>query len=537
MADIQKLFQQAVASFRAGQFSSAEQQFRHLLRFNAKHPDILHILALCLQNQHQPKAAADYLQTALRHNSSHAPSRKSLISLYIQQGNFAGAQAECDTLREQQPEQFEPYLLQAQLYRTMGLTDGALEAIEKARLKLAKPLPIVDYYLACIHYDLAQYEQTEAILQNLVSQIPDYIDAHIALNKLYWEHGPQEKFLTSITKALERLPQSRELRYSLAAHLLMSNQPQACLESCEETLKDLPDGAEFHHLKGSAFMRLERLDDAVAAYEQALKLQPDVLRHRIDYATTMMRLGEYETALQNLKAVEKFHPHSQEALAYKALCLHALGRAEADALNNYDQFVKIIPLQAPQAYANTEQFMAELAQALKGLHKTQQQPLDQSVRHGTQTVGNLFAQKLPIIAEFEAMIEAAAAQYVSGLPNSSSHPFLQRKSQGTRFTGAWSVRLAEKGFHSNHVHPEGWISCCTYIQLPPQVQPDDANKAGWIQFGDPGMPLPNVKPKVHAVCPKVGYCVFFPSYFFHGTVPFQGDGIRMTAPCDISPAW
>ncbi|CAB0151268.1 Beta-barrel assembly-enhancing protease [Pseudidiomarina piscicola] len=540
MSDLQKLFQQALQAFRAGQFSQAEKHCRSLLRYDAKHADVLHLLALCLTPQGQVKAAAGYLETALKHHPSHYAARKALIDLYIDHQKYDRAEQHCKRLLEQQPQQAEPYFLEAKLYRALGFSEKALLALQNGRRYLQQPSAVMDYLMACLFYDLENYPQTEAILQNLVQQLPEYIDAHIALNKLYWEIGPQDKFLTSIKDALERLPDSQALHYSLAAHQLMAGDAKAALETCQRALQKFPQAAEFAHLSGSAYCRQEHFDDALKAYSLAVKWQPDALRHRIDYATSLMRNGDYEQALPHLQAVEKQQPNSQEMLAYKALCLHALGDPEAQQLNNYEALVQPIALEPPTGYDSREAFMAELAQTLQDLHKTQQQPLDQSVRNGTQTVGHLLAQQAPIITEFKAMLETAAAQYLAKLNDlgvGQDHPLLRRQTADIRFTGAWSVRLTESGFHSNHVHPEGWISCCTYIQLPEQVTPDDKERAGWIKFGDPGMALPSVEVPKHAVCPQVGYCVFFPSYFFHGTVPFHGEGVRMTAPCDISPAW
>ncbi|MDN7124598.1 tetratricopeptide repeat protein [Pseudidiomarina sp. 1APP75-32.1] len=537
MSDLQQLYQQAGKAFQTGHFSDAEHHCRKLLRYNGKHSDVLHLLALSLQNQHQVKAAATHLNNALKYQPLHHPSRKTLISLYTENGQFDLAQKHCQILLGQQSQNPDAYFLVAKLYRSMGLTERALKALLTARQALPEPSPLIDYLLACVYYDMDEHQQTEAILQNLVRQLPEYIDAHIALNKLYWEHGPDDKFLTSLQDALAQHPDSRPLHHSLCAHLLMAGRPEDCEQACEQTLSKFPDGAEFFHLRGSALCRLQRSDEALRCYQRAVELQPDVLRHRIDYGTSLLRSGDFKAALAQYLAVEKMHPDSQEMLAYKALCLHALGDPEAEQLNNYNDFVQIIALEPPAHYPSREAFMAELADTLQGLHKTQQQPLDQSVRNGTQTVGNLLAQQAPVIGEFKTMLEHAAKTYLAKLPDDARHPLLRRKTNGVRFTGAWSVRLSENGFHSNHVHPEGWVSCCTYIQLPAQVRADDDSRAGWIKFGDSGLELPGTEIPQHAVCPQVGYCVFFPSYFFHGTVPFQGEGVRMTAPCDISPAW
>ena len=40
----------------------------------------------------------------------------------------------------------------------------------------------------------------------------------------------------------------------------------------------------------------------------------------------------------------------------------------------------------------------------------------------------------------------------------------------------------------------------------------------------------------HFVEPKPGMLALFPSYFWHGTVPFEDGGRRLTAAFDVVPA-
>jgi hypothetical protein len=43
-------------------------------------------------------------------------------------------------------------------------------------------------------------------------------------------------------------------------------------------------------------------------------------------------------------------------------------------------------------------------------------------------------------------------------------------------------------------------------------------------------------PPEHFVEPRAGMLVLFPSYFWHGTVPFHEGGGRLTAAIDVIPA-
>jgi hypothetical protein len=108
---------------------------------------------------------------------------------------------------------------------------------------------------------------------------------------------------------------------------------------------------------------------------------------------------------------------------------------------------------------------------------------------------------------------------------------------------AWSVQLRAQGFHVDHVHPDGWLSSACYIDLPDNMgnaQPgsvDDASqRAGWIRFGAVPLPLTPPLPAEHYVRPAPGLLLLFPSYMWHGTVPFSGTRTRLTIAFDVLPA-
>jgi hypothetical protein len=110
---------------------------------------------------------------------------------------------------------------------------------------------------------------------------------------------------------------------------------------------------------------------------------------------------------------------------------------------------------------------------------------------------------------------------------------LRARANGTyRFNGIWSVRLRASGYHTNHVHPKGWVSSACYIALPGAVE---RGNEGWIKFGEPGIPTSPKLDAEHYVKPEPGLLVLFPSYMWHGTVPFSGSDYRLTSAFDLLP--
>lgn len=114
-------------------------------------------------------------------------------------------------------------------------------------------------------------------------------------------------------------------------------------------------------------------------------------------------------------------------------------------------------------------------------------------------------------------------------------PHRSRVTGGYRIQGAWSVRLRTGGFHADHFHPQGWISSAFYVETPDRAL-DRETREGWIRFGRPPIDLDPTLEAEHYVRPEPGRLVLFPSYMWHGTVPFTTEELRMTVAFDLVPA-
>jgi hypothetical protein len=176
-----------------------------------------------------------------------------------------------------------------------------------------------------------------------------------------------------------------------------------------------------------------------------------------------------------------------------------------------------------------------LAETLRALHRAKGEYLDQSVRGGTQTDGPLFCRIDPVIRTVRAAVVKAVEDYVARLPDPDPrHPTLRgRRDRRIRFSGSWSVRLRSGGRHSNHVHPQGWLSSALYIALPERMA-GEADDAGWLTLGQPDDQLRMSLERRRKIESKPGRLVLFPSWMWHGTVPFA-EGERLTIAFDVRP--
>lgn len=120
-------------------------------------------------------------------------------------------------------------------------------------------------------------------------------------------------------------------------------------------------------------------------------------------------------------------------------------------------------------------------------------------------------------------------EILSTFVREAQHPFWGRRPRGDalNFAGAWSVRLDSAGYHTNHVHPEGWISSALYVALPDEVRAAQ-DQSGHIQFGVPLLDRDLALPPRRVIQPEVGTLVLFPSFSFIAVIfsrrcPMPGD--------------
>jgi hypothetical protein len=146
----------------------------------------------------------------------------------------------------------------------------------------------------------------------------------------------------------------------------------------------------------------------------------------------------------------------------------------------------------------------------------------------------LFARPDVAIQKFREAVQLAAEKAIAHLPDDPTHPFLSRKSERLGFSGSWSVRLRPGGHHVSHVHPDGWMSSAYYARMPETDAGAEERHEGWIQFGVPPDHLDLALPPRRVIKPSPGTLVLFPSYMWHGTIPFAS-GDRLTAAFDYQP--
>jgi tetratricopeptide (TPR) repeat protein len=294
-----------------------------------------------------------------------------------------------------------------------------------------------------------------------------------------------------------------------------------------------PESATFLTSIGVLLEGMDRLDEALLRLRAARERAPRSVAARRNLVPALLRTGATHEACALCDELLLEFPDDQLLLAQRATALRLLGAAEYRRLYDYARLVKTFALAPVAPFASTAEFNAAFARELEVLHRGAQHPLEQSLRGGSQTQRQL-PRDNPVVAAFFAMIDAPIRSYLGALTAAdTSHPLDRRRRADYRIAGSWSVQLRPGGFHIDHVHPRGWLSSAYYVALPDAA--GAGTRGGWLKFGEPGIRIPGCEAE-HFIAPEPGMLVLFPSYMWHGTVPFAAGAARLTAAFDVVPA-
>lgn len=359
-----------------------------------------------------------------------------------------------------------------------------------------------------------------------LERAPMWLYGHEQFAQMLSIQGRPDEATASLEQAIRSLPQEPALRETLLNLQLRRgayDTLRAIVDDARAAGVDLPDFAIY---------------EAIHAAECDDELRPLILfgpaSRAFDFALDtwrvrhLLRLGAVDAALPILDRGLK-GPQSAELWAYAATAWRMAGDPRADWLEGDGSFIQLFDLGTALPPLDL------LADTLRGLHQAKGEYLDQSVRGGTQTDGPLFSRVSPYIRAVRAAVTTAVEAYVKALPQTDeAHPLLRhRRDRRVRFSGSWSVRLRDGGRHANHVHPQGWISSALYIALP-RRRADEPDDAGWFTVGQPDDKLRLDLAPSRKIEPLPARLVLFPSYMWHGTVPFA-EGERLTIAFDVQP--
>lgn len=519
---------------RAGErFADALPVYRKAVELNPNYAEAFYNLGICLEDLNEFDEGLAMHRRSVALKPDYAQPRTRIGVILRHQGKLDEAIAELDAVVAANAQSFE-----ALYYR--GLTLAGLERFEEAAAALAQAAALKPQ----------SFEALRALANNLRSanRLDESLSAywqamelqplnaavHDELNKLAWMSNRPDMFLKSFAYVRDRHGDDPNMMFVEAQIRMQRNDAQNAEPLLKAALAIAPERADINALFGRYLSRRGRHEESFDAFNAAVSADPGVGAYRNEFGYALLKGKQAKASLEQFESARRINPFDQLALGGLCLAYRELGDSRYHDLVNIPNFARAFRLKIPNGFTDAAAFNAAVAEELLRLHTMTSEPLDQTLRGGTQTPGLLFTRKSKLIGQLRDSIAEAVETYVREMTPGAEHPLLSRKQDDFSFTHSWSCKLRSAGFHTNHVHSMGWISSAYYVSLPDAVD-DETQRPGWLKFGESYLELGAADLPEHFVKPVVGQLVLFPSYFWHGTVPFQSSDDRLTVAFDVVP--
>ncbi len=421
------------------------------------------------------------------------------------------------------------------LAAALGDVGRATEAESRIRRAFAKGLNAAESWLVLARALLAQGRLSEAeeAFKETLKLNPDMTVALYELVQLIWMSTADVAIaLAPLEAAIAANPDKPELHGSKARVLMYTAGARTTHDFVTSSLQRWPNDGILLGVGIDSACQIGKTQSAIEMSDRLIALHPDSTGSMEMRALALLAAGRADEVLPIAKSMCAADPNNQHALALLATASRLLGDARYEELYNYEEFVRSYELAVPNGWDSLESYLIDLGAALRKRHPFVTHPFSNSEEHGSK-ISDLLEMDSPAIKALRDAITPAVDGHLAYL-GSGTDPLRSRNSGRWKIDGIWSVWLKPNGYHHNHVHPAGWLSSACYIELPNSVSA--AGQEGWIKFGEPGVVTEPKLGHEDAVQPEPGKLVIFPSYMWHGTVPFSGAEPRLTIAFDIIPA-
>ncbi len=414
----------------------------------------------------------------------------------------------------------------------LGTAGRWREAETHIRRAFAKGIDAPESWLVLARcaQSLSRFDEAEAAFVEAIRRRPTLCDAHKELAQLRWMRTADVHVaLAELDKAIAATPDSG-LIVVKARVLQYAGDVQGAFAFLSFAAEREPNDLA---IVATAAQMASELGDAAAAVsfaERAAQLAPLEPVVKVTLICALLLTGDAARAAVLCEELRRRAPNDQHAIALQATAWRMLGDPRYRTLYDYGNLVSASLIDTPNGWADLNAYLTDLAPALKQAHAFTTHPFHQSVRHGSQAP-DILHNDHPAIRALPSALAGPIKRHIAKLGR-ADNPVSARNRGGYAYQGMWSIRLRAGGFHIDHVHPQGWLSSACYIEVPAHL----SGKEGWLKFGEPGIRTTPALAAEHFVEPAPGKLVLFPSYMWHGTVPFADDATRLTIAFDLAPA-
>ncbi|MFQ5429040.1 MAG: tetratricopeptide repeat protein [Phycisphaerae bacterium] len=318
-----------------GEIDKAIEQYREALRIEPTLIVALNNLAATLQQQGEFEEAMEYYEKALAVNPRFAGAHANLGAALLALGRHDEA---IEQLREAIRLDARLPTAHRDLAKALAASGAVDEAVASwARLVRSDPRdPRTHCSLGKALLEAGKPDQAEALFRRALEIRPTWAEAHNDLGVCLSKQSKYRAALVEFKEALRLKPDFKGASDNLTRAVAAARRQQSNAAGSVD-----PDAVAAYE-RGNTFARQGNLEDAAAAYRQALETSPDYVEARVNLGVMLARQGRLDEAVKAYREALRIRPTHADAHYNLANALRARNDNEG-AVAEYERALEARP--------------------------------------------------------------------------------------------------------------------------------------------------------------------------------------------------
>lgn len=244
-------------------------------------------------------AADEQLRFYLFENPSCIYGRLAAAAICLHHNQIPAAIEQLNSVYMRQPNNTMALYALGYCYERLGRESQAVEFYQDC-LKFKNYLQLPAQRLAAIYFKNGQLEKTIQQYELLKDQYPDDIATLVILGHLYITTSQYQKAIDTFNTAILIHPDNFQTQNDDIDRLIAQGQLYQALEQLDNLPPSLSESPDLLLKKADILNMLGDTPDAIAQYEQALRICPDILEAAVKLGTLYLQTGAGQLAAQQL---------------------------------------------------------------------------------------------------------------------------------------------------------------------------------------------------------------------------------------------
>jgi len=317
-----------------------------------ENPHLDHILDLMGHGKFSE--AREQVRLYLFSNPSCCSGRMAAAALLLQENSLKEAIQELNSIYMRQPSNTLALYALGHCYERLGHQAEAVEFYQDC-IKFNGQLQLPAQRLAAIYFKDGRIPDAIAQYEPLKEYYPDDISTLVTLGHLYIATGEYPKAIATFNTAILIHPDNFVARDDVLEQHICDGQLQEALDRVEVLLTEEPDRADLVAKQADIVGMMGGVSDAIALYQQALRICPDFLEVTIKLGTGYLKMHADQLAAQQFNKAIEINDEIVEAYMGLAAAQKLAGQ-EVEAMNTLSLASAIQP--------NTSFLFAETAKLI-----------------------------------------------------------------------------------------------------------------------------------------------------------------------------